>query len=354
MVKPPLFFNAVGDQNALNGDINKTSFPPGFDANGKVRICNSLTCITPGACPQPRADATCQPNGAWVIPGNVDAESLSVACPLRIQGNLNVLRTITVGGCGMLTVDGTASFTSTRGTTRINPDSFVTATFDMNDYGKPTSADDRINWLTSGNLVGGIASWSARNIWDDALTITNQRCGNSFSVLFFRNGGTEPPSTCPTATANAVTESEDEFSAALADQLEQFSADADITAAIGEAQDDTFFADVAQADDINAAFAEAQDDTFVADVAQADDINAAFAEAQDDTFVDEPLIDAAFGDTEFAVGDTQNTNTPTTSSSSAPAYAYGLFVIGVLVLVALVVIQVQIVLLRRARESARL
>jgi hypothetical protein len=323
-----VLLNAVGDTSAGNGDLNKPVFEPGFDGNGKIRVCPTMTCANPTSCPSPRADAVCDPSGAWIIPGNVDAESISLACPLRVQGNLNVFGNIIVGGCGRLTVDGIARLTTTRTSSRISVDSYIPVTFDMNDYGKPTGASDTIPWFTAGQLLGGISQWTASNIWDDALTIANQRCGNAFTILFYRSDGVQPPDTCGAVT-NAATIDQDDTDFAFADSDEFVAADFNDEFAAANADFEDFEGDAFHADDFSDNTEEFYD-------------NAALGDYSDELIVDQ------------AAADTQSTNTGTSSSSSAPAYAYALFVLGVLVLIALVIVQVQIVLIRRAREARRI
>jgi hypothetical protein len=305
-------FNPKGNVDEGNGDLGKPPVVPGFDEKGnRVRVCSQLTCNNPSVCPSPKPGSVCDgPSGAWVVPGPVNAQSLTLSCPIRVQGDLTVLGSITVGGCGRLTVDGIARLSSAQGVSgnRIPGSSHISVNFDLNDYGTPSGESDRITWLQAGRIQGGVSGWSGANIWHDSLTITNQKCGNSFSVLFYRSGAREPPSTC--GSAAAVSDTEEDFAAAVSDFDEE-----------GVAVDN-----------------EGGDGEYVDNAAT--------------EYVDNAEIEYL----DNAATDTQNTNTNTNAdaNANAPTYAYALFVLGVLVLIALVIVQVQIVLIRRARESARI
>jgi len=299
-------FNPTGNPNEGNGDLGKPKALPGFDDKGnRLNVCPQLICSNPTVCPSPIAGSVCDPSGAWVVPGPVNAQSLTVTCPTHIQGDLTVLGSITVGGCGRLTVSGTARLSSAQGVSvnRIPVSSHIYVLFDMNDYGTPSSNSDHITWLTAGHVAGGIYGASGANIWGASLSIANQKCGNTYSILYYPSGSQQPPAICASANSQAFSDADEDFTAAVGEFNEE--------AAVGE---------------------------FNEEAATADNV---------DELVSNEYLDNA-------ATDTQNTNTNTADSNAAPTYAYALFVLAVLVLIALVIVQVQIILIRRARESARI
>jgi hypothetical protein len=315
-------FNAK-DSNEGNGDLGKPKAWPGFDEKGnKLRVCKRFTCADPAVCPSPKPGSVCDPSGAWVVPGPSTVAQLTVNCPTRFQGDLTVTQSISMGGCGRITVDGTAKLSSAQGVSvnRIPVSSHIYVQYDLNDYGTPSGEGDHITWLTAGRIVGGIYGVSGSNIWSNTLSIFNQKCDNLFNLYFYQSGS-HPPANCLKVPVAAVADYDDDATAdsAVVDYDDDATADNAVVDYDDEATVDNVIGDY--------------------EAATADNV---------DEFVSSEYLDNA-------ASDTQNTNSNTADAASAtPAYAYALFVLAVLVLIALVIVQVQIVLIRRARESARI
>jgi len=262
-------------------------------------VCNQIT-----------DDATCDAStGEWVIPTDLNINSATIACPVRIQGDFGVGGALRIGGCARINVVGRTTFRSPNGN---GIDSWIPVTFDLNDFGRPR-AGNRIRWLNSNaGITGNIAGGGFENIWDltGAVDVANQLCGNEMTLQFFVAGQTAPARNC-----NPALELQELQAAFNAAQLPSQA----------EAGEDGVFGEIVE-----------------------DNFDAAIAGNFDDAI--------EFNDAAVA-GDsaTNSQTTPQTSANNgaAPGYAYGLFAVAVVILIALVVVQILLVLLSRAKESPR-
>jgi len=174
------------------------NLPDGFDANGaKIRQCNRFSCMNPSVCSDPTGgSATCDTmSGQWVIPNDIDVLTpATLLCPLRIEGKFVCNAKLNVHGCANLQVTGVATFGEE-----------ASIVFDLDNYGTPAFGE-RIDWFLANTQVGNVPSYEFINIWTDnvdALGIVNQRCGNSYSLLFHAANQAAPGDNCdPNADSN--------------------------------------------------------------------------------------------------------------------------------------------------------
>jgi len=280
--------------------------------------------------------------------------------------------------------------------------------FDLNNFGKPV-AGDRIQWLSAeGGIVGGLSRISFSNIWDlqNAVNLVNQRCGNTYSLIFYPVNGARPAENCAgnSVTANAVSDdfiSDVEAANAISDVAGDFAVSDEVIindliagdlavvddfGNVGDVDpnlggDFAVFDDLANVGDVDPNLG--GDFAVVDDLANVGDVDpnlgGDFAVVDDfanigDVDVNlagdwDPNLDFAFIDDfgnmvgedgfgDFLVMDAAvdggNSASGSNGNSAVPAYAVALIVLGVLLLAGLIVIQVQIVLLRRARANNRL
>jgi hypothetical protein len=410
-----IHFRAPGDNDMRtgNGNINEPVGPPpdpNFDSDGnRINRCNALTCRDENACGRPSPEAICENSGEWSISGNFDLRTADISCPLRIRGDLRVTESLTVRGCGRLTVDGTA----TLGNENVNNENFasngITATFDLNDLGS-LNAGSRI-WLSSNRMVGGVRSWQMSNIWPrvGAPTIrpTIQKCGGLISWQFTPQGQQPPPDDCLSspsgltapisarATDDGLGDQSfmveetaaavdgvfvDESSAAFAtfdesamavDNFETVTAVENFDNTAAATTDETVaFVDesapvlptvdesaaVLPVDETAGAFATVEETTVVNTV----DESAATVENFDQSAMAVDSFETAVDDVivteggDLATAEPSNTNTQSnTAATGAPAYAYVLFALAVVVLAAIIVVQVLIIKVKRAQDDVR-
>jgi len=312
-----------------------------------------MTCRTPATCGPPSQDSTCdQQTGEWVYPGNLDIRTASLSCPLRIRGDLRVTETLTINGCARVRVDGTTTLGNGG-----NPQG-VQVTFDLNDAGGLTPG--QTTWLAAGRLVGGVTTYTARNIWDQRRTVqvSHQTCGNQLILMYTPTGQTRPAENCnPNPVVNNPVVNNPVVNPVnnggnngggnvVGDDVVGGNDFAD--PAFGSDETDAFLAEDSSAAMSDEEFAAVGDSDTVSEAVGAFDDG---AEANFDSI---QAVDENSGD--IAASDSANTNTASssTASSAAPAYAFVLFALGVVVLVALVVVQVLIIKVKRAQEDVRM
>jgi len=225
-------------------------------------------------------------------------------------------------------------------------------------------------------------------IFKTAVNLVHQRCGNSYSLIFYPNNGARPAENCAMRAAVAANAISDDFvtdveaANAITDVAGDFAVSDEVLINDLIAQGDFAvvddFANIGDVDpNLGGDFAVVDDLANVGDVdpnlggdfavvddfANIGDVDANLAGDFDPNldfaFIDDfgnMVGDEGFGD--FLVMDAAvdggNSASGSNSNSAVPAYGVALIVLGVLLIAGLIVIQVQIVLLRRARDNNRL